>query len=74
MVHALFHYEDLVVVKSTYPRAPRGLGRAVNSKIIRPKQVTFSFESTPNTLTEQKKLLNWIKDCMQAIQLTPEGE
>lgn len=74
MIHAFFHYEDLVVVKVSYPRAPIGLGRTVNSKIIRPKQVTFSFETTPTTITEQKKLFNWIEDCNRAIHLAPVGD
>lgn len=74
MIHALFHYKDLVVVKISYPRPPRGLGRTVDSKITRPIQVTFYFESTPTTLAEQKKIWTWIEDCNRALQMAPVGE
>jgi len=74
VLHALFHYEDGVVVKSSYPRAPIGLGRIVDGKIIRPKSVTFSFNPAPVTVAEQKKIFAWIEDCNRAIHLAPVGE
>lgn len=74
MVHALFQYDDGVVVKCSYPRPPRGLGRNVDGKIIRPKSVTFSFNPQRTTPVEIKKQLIWIEDCNRAIQLTPLGD
>lgn len=69
LIYALFHYEDGVVGKVTYPRQPKGLSRMVKSKLARPIKVTFSIEQFPNQSAAIKELSAWIEECNLALTI-----